>query len=70
MLKKLLSGRKKIIDELNENPTMPTTNFGGTNSYTTHQLVKRRYFRELADIKLQVGDESGDSSDSNYQGKS
>ncbi|XP_050542288.1 nuclear factor related to kappa-B-binding protein isoform X2 [Daktulosphaira vitifoliae] len=67
MLKKLLSGRKKIIDELNEYPTMSAINVGGTNSYTTHQQVKRRYFRELADIKHQVGDESGDSSDSNYQ---
>lgn len=33
-----------------------------------HQQVRRRYFRELSDIKHQIGDESEDSSDSNYQG--
>lgn len=68
MLKKLLSGRKKVIDDLNGFSTIPTTNIGSSNSFTMHQQVRRRYFRELSDIKHLVGDNSEDSSDSNYQG--
>lgn len=68
MLKKLLSGRKKVIDVLNGFSTSPKTNNGGSNSYTMHQQVKRRYFQELSDIKNLVGDDSEESSDSNYQG--
>jgi len=68
MLKKLLSGRIKVIDDLNGFSTVPLTNIGGSNSFTMHQQVRRRYFRELSDIKHLVGDVSEDSSDSNYQG--
>lgn len=68
MLKKLLSGRKKVIDDLNGFSTSPLTNNCNSNSYTMHQQVRRRYFRELYDIKQLVGDDSEDSSDSNYQG--
>uniref|UniRef100_A0A2S2QUV8 Nuclear factor related to kappa-B-binding protein n=1 Tax=Sipha flava TaxID=143950 RepID=A0A2S2QUV8_9HEMI len=66
-LKKLLSGRTKIIDILNGVSTTSTINTGGSNSYTMHQQVRRRYFRELSDIKHLVGDDSDNSSDSNYQ---
>lgn len=68
MLKKLLSGRKKVIDDLSSFSTSPLTNNCNSNSYTMHQQVKRRYFRELSDIKQSMGDDSEDSSDSNYQG--
>lgn len=68
MLKKLLSGRKKVIDVLNGSSTSSMTNNRGSNSYTMHQQVKRRYLQELSDIKHLVGDVSEESSDSNYQG--
>lgn len=68
MLKKLLSGRKKIIDDLNGSSTKSMTKNGGSNSFAMHQQVKRRYFQEVSDIKQLVGDASEDSSDSNYQG--
>ncbi|CAH1738658.1 unnamed protein product [Aphis gossypii] len=67
MLKKLLSGRKKVIDDLNGSPTKSMTKNGGSNSFAMHQQVKRRYFQEVSDIKQLVGDVSEDSSDSNYQ---
>ncbi|XP_050419818.1 LOW QUALITY PROTEIN: uncharacterized protein LOC126832847 [Adelges cooleyi] len=67
MLLKLVSGRKKVIDDLNGLPTMSTNTVGGSNSFAMHQQVRRRYFRELSDIKQKVGDDSEDSSDSNYQ---
>jgi len=66
MLKKLISGRKKVIDVLNGSSTTSMTNNVGSN--TMHQQVKRRYFQELSDIKNLVGDASEESSDSNYQG--
>lgn len=68
MLKKLLSGRKKVIDGLNDSSTKPMTNNEDSKSFTLHQQVKRRYFRELSDIKNLLGDVSEESSDSNYQG--
>jgi len=68
LLKKLLSGRKKVIDVLNGSSTTSMTNNGGSNGFTMHQQVKRRYFQELSDIKHLVGDVSEESSDSNYQG--
>jgi len=68
MLKKIISGRKKVIDVLNGSSTTSMANNGGSNSFTMHQQVKRRYFRELSDIKHLVGDVSEESSDSNYQG--
>lgn len=68
ILKKLLIGRKRVFEELNGIPTTLMTNNGGSNSFTMHQQVRRRYFRELSDIKHLVGDESENSSDSNYQG--
>jgi len=68
VLKKLLSGRKKVIDELNGNSTTSMTNVGGSTSFTMHQQVRRRYFRELSDIKSCIGGDSEDSSDNNYQG--
>lgn len=68
MLKKLLSGRKKVLDDLNGFSSTSMTNTGSSNSFTMHQQVRRRYFRELSDIKHAVGDDSDDSSDSNYQG--
>lgn len=69
VFKKILCGRKKIIDDLNGyTNTNMTNNIGGSHSFTMHQQVKRRYFRELSDIKHLVGDDSEDSSDSNYQG--
>lgn len=61
-------GRKKVIDDLNGISTTHVINNGGSNSFTMHQQVRRRYFRELSDIKHLVGDESENSSDSNYQG--
>lgn len=68
MLKKLISGQKKVFDELSGHSTTSMTNIGGSNSYTMHQQVRRRYFRELNDMKHRIGDDSDDSSDSNYQG--
>ncbi|XP_060849456.1 uncharacterized protein LOC132928660 [Rhopalosiphum padi] len=66
MLKKLISGRKKVIDDLNSSTTSMTNN-DGMNDNDMHQQVKRRYFEEVSDIKQLVGDASEDSSDSNYQ---
>ncbi|XP_025414559.1 uncharacterized protein LOC112686496 isoform X2 [Sipha flava] len=66
-LKKLLSGRTKIINVLNGVSTTSTINTGGSNSYTMHQQIRRICFRELSDIKHLVGDDSDNSSDSNYQ---
>jgi len=68
MLKKLLHGRKKVIDGLNDFTTTSMVNNGGSTSFTMQQQVRRRYFRELSDIKHSVKDDSEDSSDSNYQG--
>lgn len=68
MLKKLLSGRKKVIDDLSGLSTANMTNIAGSSSYSMQQQVKRRYFRELSDIKHQIGGDSEDSSDSIYQG--
>ena len=67
MLKKLISGRKKVIDDLSSSTTSMTNN-DGINNFDMHQQVKRRYFQEVSDIKQLVGDASDDSSDSNYQG--
>lgn len=68
MLKKLLHGRKKVIDDLNGFTTLSMMNNGCSTSFTMQQQVRRRYFRELSDIKHLVKDGSEDSSDSNYQG--
>lgn len=68
MLKKLVHGRKKIIDDLNGFTTASMLSNGGSTSFTMQQQVRRRYFRELSDIKHLVKDNSEDSSDSNYQG--
>uniref|UniRef100_A0A2H8TJP8 Nuclear factor related to kappa-B-binding protein n=1 Tax=Melanaphis sacchari TaxID=742174 RepID=A0A2H8TJP8_9HEMI len=67
MLKKLISGRKKVINDLISSSTTSVTNSGDNNSFNMHQQVKRRYFQEVSDIKELVGDVSEDSSDSNYQ---
>lgn len=67
-LKKLLAGRKKVLDTLNGFSSSPVITNGSNKCFTMHQQVRRRYFQELSDIKLQIGDESEDSSDSNYQG--
>lgn len=64
----MLSGRKKVLDVLNGFSSPPVTNNGSNKCFTMHQQVRRRYFRELSDIKHLVGDDSEDSSDSNYQG--
>lgn len=67
MFKKILSGRKKIIDDLNGFASTSMKNCD-SHRFTLHQQVKRRYFRELSGIKHLIGDNSDDSSDSNYQG--
>jgi len=68
MLKKLIAGRKKGIDGLNDSSTTSITKNEDSKSFTMHQQVKRRYFRELSDIKNLLGDVSDESTDSNYQG--
>lgn len=68
MLKKLLSGRKKVIDDLNEFSTTSMTNIGISSHFSMQQQVRRRYFHEISDIKHLIKVDSDDSSDSTYQG--
>lgn len=68
MLKKLLSGRKKVINDLNGFSTTSMTNIRSSPHFSVQQQVRRRYFSEISDIKHLIKDDSEDSSDSAFQG--